>query len=714
MRNAVGVVSAACAVVLAASCSGQHSNVLAPIAQRRATSSSVLSIVQTATITGSTGATLHSPPTNGDLLIAIAFNGISTIGCASGWTSIRHVTANYDDAQSCYRIASGDTATETPFSGTAGNIAGEIWEIAGEQTTGFIDAETGAEAGPRTVTLTFSPSHSGDLIVGASAMNTMLTGVTPTGFTVDSSSSPAGSTGFSDLSAHQNSAQAGTQSVTWTYNSTTDTHPVTADMIAIAGTGATATPSPSPTPSPTPAPTPTPTPTPGSAVNWPTMGYDVKRSGYNPSEHTLGTSNVSGIHNIWSTSIGGQIGEPIYASNVVIKSVKTNVLYVSDGGGTAWAINADTGAVLWTHQMGTSSYMCGTGTYTFGANGTPVFDRTTNRVYFSDGAANVHAFNMSTGKEVAGWPVNIATPANHNFIYSALTYNHENHTLYAETSSTCDISPWYGRIAAINTTTAAITNTFYPAQGVSGGGIWGFGGASIDPSTNDVYIATGNSDTSNGGSQSAGYSEQVVALSPDLSSVLGNYYAQLPPGPDSDFGATPLLFKPPGCPLLAAAVNKSGLFVLYNAGNISAGPLQTIDMSISSDNGDFVGVPAYDPVTNYVYVGLPSTFGIYNPGMGAFGVQSNCTLNPTPVWNAAFGADGAVLDDDTLRSPISIANGVVYVSHYDTGVAYAFNAATGSQLWTHTLSGKGVVGPIVANGHLYTSDITGKIQAWSP
>src|SRR6185437_5303467 len=112
---------------------------------------------------------------------------------------------------------------------------------------------------------------------------------------------------------------------------------------------------------------------------------------------------------------------------------------------------------------------------------------------------------------------------------------------------------------------------------------------------------------------------------------------------------------PPGCPLLAAAVNKSGLFVLYNASTISAGPLQTIQMSITSDNGDFVGVPAWDPVTNDVYVGLPATEGIYRPGLGAFSMQMNCTLNPTPVWNASFGADGALTSNDTLRSPISIA-----------------------------------------------------------
>lgn len=657
-----------------------------------------MSLVQTGAITGALGTTLHASPATGDLLIAIGFDGKSSVACASNWTLVRSVLGRYDKGIMCYRIVSGDTATQTPFAGTPADIAGEIWDITGQASSGFIDAQTGAESGPRTVTLSFAPSQSGDLIVGGSAINTKLTAITPTGFTADASSSPAGGTGFSDFAAHETNAVSGTQSVTWAYNSTTDTHPVTALMVAVFGL-------PAPTPSPGPSP-----------ADWLTMAYDNKRTGYNPNETSLGVSNAGGVHALWAQplQISGQVAEPVYASNVQINGQPVNVLYVSSGSGQAIAINADTGGILWTHQMGTVTYMCGTSSFTFGANGAAAIDRARNRIYVPDGAAGVHALDMSTGAEISGWPVTIATQPDHNFIYSGVTYNAADGSLYAETSSTCDISPWTGRITLINTTTAAIVNNFFPAQGVSGGGIWGFGGASIDPSTNNVYIAVGNSDNTGGASQTAGYSEQVVELTPDLSTVLGNFYAQLPVGPDNDFGATPMLFQPPGCPLLAAAVNKSGLFVLYTASNISAGPTQAIQMSITSDSGDFIGLPAYDPVTNLVYVGLPATQGIYNPGLGAFSIQPNCTLNPTPAWSANFGADGSLISTDAPRSPISIANGVVYVSDYRTAVTYAFNAATGAQLWSQPLNGKGIVGPIVVNGHLYTSDVSGKINAWTP
>jgi DNA-binding beta-propeller fold protein YncE len=103
-------------------------------------------------------------------------------------------------------------------------------------------------------------------------------------------------------------------------------------------------------------------------------------------------------------------------------------------------------------------------------------------------------------------------------MHGGLTYNPSNGLLYAVTGSTCEISPWYGRIVAINTNGPSVAGTFYTmsgtsTRGASGGGIWGPGGASIDPSTGNVFIATGNADTSKGAAQNAGYAEQIIEYS---------------------------------------------------------------------------------------------------------------------------------------------------------------------------------------------------------
>jgi outer membrane protein assembly factor BamB len=227
-----------------------------------------------------------------------------------------------------------------------------------------------------------------------------------------------------------------------------------------------------------------------------------------------------------------------------------------------------------------------------------------------------------------------------------------------------------------------------------------------------VFVAVGNAD---GTPQNAYYGEHIVELSADLRTIMAqNYPPNMPAMNDADFGTTPLLFEPIGCPPLLAAVNKNGALVLYNRTNISNGPTQIVDMSVADGTGSFRQTPAYDPVTNYVYVDLPSTFGIYRPGVGAFSIRSDCTLNPVPVWNAVFGPDGATTSAEATRSPVTVANGVVYVSGYTDDTTYAFDAATGTKLWSSALSGTGIVGPVVVNGRLYVGDAGGALRAWAP
>jgi outer membrane protein assembly factor BamB len=475
----------------------------------------------------------------------------------------------------------------------------------------------------------------------------------------------------------------------------------------------------------TPSPSPSPTPTPASPTDWDTFGFDLQRSGYNPNETTVSPNNVGALQQVWVYNVGStMVHEPAYAYGVNVGGQPTNVLYAgSQYGATMYAINATTGATVWSDPEPTSSYQCGKSISQFGIGETPTIDRGKNLLYFSDGQNQVHAVDLATGKEAAGWPISVAdyTPA-HNFMHGGLTYNPANGTLYAVTGSTCDISPWYGRIVAINTAGPSIAGEFFTmsgnsTQGPSGGGIWGPGGGSIDPTNNDVLIATGNADTSGSSSQNASYAEEVLELSPTLGSILANNYPVNIPmingDDDFDFGATPLIFTPPGCPTLVAAINKSGMFELYDESTISSGPVQYIAMSVPTDSASFVGVPAYDPATGYVYVGMPSTYGAYAPGLDAFSIQSNCTLNPTPVWAANFGPDGAG-GNQTPRSPISIANGVVYVGNYTGDTEYAFSASSGTLLWTDPLSSWGNVGTIVANGMVYVGAADGTITAWAP
>ncbi len=460
-----------------------------------------------------------------------------------------------------------------------------------------------------------------------------------------------------------------------------------------------------------------------ATTDWDSFGFDLQRTGYNPYEAAVGVKNVGSLLEVWSFKVGGvMVHEPVYAYDVQVAKTSTNILYAGSNLGSAmYALNAQTGAVVWKFHVSQRSSSC-PGGEKVAIGETPAIDRGKNLIYFSGGYDQVHAVDLATGIEAKGWPL-LTSWWPHDFMHGGFTYNPANGLLYAVTSSHCDTSPWYGRIMAIDTNKPDIANTFYTMsgtnkQGPSGGGIWGPGGASIDPATNDVFIATGNADThaTPKAPQNASYAEEVVELSPRLTTILANNHPVNIPNDglnDFDFGTTPLLFQPVGCPPLLAAINKSGMFELYDRESISSGPIQYIAMSVPSNEGNFIGVPAYDRQTGLVYVGLPTAEGIYQPGIAAFSMALNCTLNTTPVWSAQFGPAGTA-QTAAPRSPISIANGVVYISNYTGDTEYAFNAATGAQLWRLQLPYYGRQGTVIANGMVYVSSSDGTITAWAP
>ena len=145
---------------------------------------------------------------------------------------------------------------------------------------------------------------------------------------------------------------------------------------------------------------------------------------------------------------------------------------------------------------------------------------------------------------------------------------------------------------------------------------------------------------------------------------------------------------------MLATENKAGALFVYARDHISAGPAQRIQMSDPHDFS-FIGLPAYDPVTRALFVANTSDEGQFRHGMVAMGVQPSCSLKP--VWQQVRGAD------NSPTSPPTVANGVVYWGDGSGNQAFAFDAATGQELWNSgaTIAGPVQAAPIVANGRLY-------------
>ena len=77
--------------------------------------------------------------------------------------------------------------------------------------------------------------------------------------------------------------------------------------------------------------------------DWPTIGHDPTNTRNQPFEHRIRPSNVGRLAPKWvATTTGDVSGTPAVADGAV---------YFGDFGGTLWKLDADTGAVIWSHKV---------------------------------------------------------------------------------------------------------------------------------------------------------------------------------------------------------------------------------------------------------------------------------------------------------------------------------------------------------------------------
>ncbi len=450
---------------------------------------------------------------------------------------------------------------------------------------------------------------------------------------------------------------------------------------------------------------------PGSVI---TYGYGNAHTGYNAAEDTLGPVKAHGLHELWSFGIGGAtIGEPVLAAGVRVGTSIRNLVYVGSENGTLFAVDAVTGHFVWKRTLGAQDTGCSdmpSGVY--GVSSTPAIDRALGALFVAGGDGKLYGLSLATGKTLPGWPQVVTVHPAQEYVYSAITRGGPTgDRLYVETASYCDFTPYHGRVEEFSVGQHRRVATWYVVGdgGVSGGGIWGQAGVTLDAKGN-VYTATGNAMTT---PETYGYGEAVVRLGPNLR-VQSSDQPNLTGG-DVDYGASPMLFRPKGCPLMLAVENKSGVLFVYHADSIHAGPTQALQVGNVSD-WQFNAIPAWDPVTHLVYVADssssidPNTGVHYAEGLIAFRVK-NCLLAPRPAWSAPKNPGGWI-----SMGPPTVADGVVYYGDGFGNTLFAYNAATGAHLWDSDATIKGGIwsAPLVANGRLYAGSWDGHLYAFGP
>ena len=261
-----------------------------------------------------------------------------------------------------------------------------------------------------------------------------------------------------------------------------------------------------------------------SAVNVSTYHNDNFRDGQNLQETILTAQNVNSLSfgKLFSFPVDGIIdAQPLYLSSININDAVHNVLYAVTGNDTVYAIDADTGAQLWSistleaGEQPSGDFGCGQISPQIGITSTPVIDQTSGPngtiyvVAMSQKSNNyiqrIHALDLTTGAEEFGGPVVISAryPKNgKNGKNGYVTFDPKqyaerqgllllNHVVYLAWTSHCDIQPYTGWIMGYDESTLAQTSVLDVTPNGAEGAIWQ-AGAGMAATANNIFFLDAN------------------------------------------------------------------------------------------------------------------------------------------------------------------------------------------------------------------------------
>ena len=354
-----------------------------------------------------------------------------------------------------------------------------------------------------------------------------------------------------------------------------------------------------------------PGPTPENVL---TYKYDNYRTGWNNTESTLTTTNVSSTKFgllLPPVSLDDQVDtQPLVLTGLAtVNGQATNgddVVYVTTESNTVYAIDGATGAILASRNLGKPVSVplgCNNNGPNVGINGTGVIDQASNTFYVitytNEGGTptyRIHALDVTTLADKVSPPVITASHAiggGGTFTFNASVQRQrpallaENGNVYAGFGSFCDFKAnisrgWVlgwkqGTLAPLPAnqvpdTKATSSGTFFLSS------VWMSGSGLAADGNGDIFVVVGN--TGGGaydGSGGTNFSESVIKLSPDLTKVLDWFTptnVNSLDGADLDFGSGGVLVVPGKwtANYLAAATGKVGTMFVLNSNNLGHGP----------------------------------------------------------------------------------------------------------------------------------------------
>jgi polyvinyl alcohol dehydrogenase (cytochrome) len=481
--------------------------------------------------------------------------------------------------------------------------------------------------------------------------------------------------------------------------------------------------------------------TPLMAQDWPMFGQDVTNDA-TASQTSLTTGNVGRLAPKWIFTTGGDVSARAALVN--------GVLYFPDWTGHLYAVNANSGRLIWSHLF--SDYGLSAGTV---SRGTPTVANGVLYVgtqYNSTGttgwmlAIDAHSGHLiwKTQPDTSNsFPVITTSPA---YAWGVLYFGMTSDEEFAAANPSYPCCSARGSVVALDAFTGhKLWQTFtVPASGYSGAAVWGSNPV-VDVLRGTVFVGTGDNyshptDPTYLACINAGGTEaHCLPASDHVDSILAldmwtghikwaqkmvtwNQYgvsngsddwnvgcafggpncpanlANEPTGPDYDFGSAPneiTYHGRGGWRTIIGAGQKSGIYYAFDPD--SGAVLWQTQVGPGSSLGGMEWGSASDGSSIYVAIG--NLYGIPYSGGSA---GSWAALDPSTgaiQWQVA-DPNGAV-----DLGPLAVAKGVVYVESM-SGTAgaptmFALDASSGRTLWSYAAGSSVIAGATVSGDSVY-------------
>jgi hypothetical protein len=237
-------------------------------------------------------------------------------------------------------------------------------------------------------------------------------------------------------------------------------------------------------------------------TDWPEFGLNARRSDATNRPSGITAKNLGQLRALQIALPGTVDSSPIYLHGVQVGGAHHDLVVVTTTYGRTIAIDANSGALLWTFTPQGYERWKGSAQIT---NASPIADPDHRFVYAASPNGMIHKLSLSTGGEdvVGAWPVSITRDPTREKLGSAL--NIDGPDVVATTSGYIGDAPTYqGHVALISRSSGALRGVFNTLCAKrrtvivptscpqSDSAILSRGGAVVEPGGRRLLIDTGN------------------------------------------------------------------------------------------------------------------------------------------------------------------------------------------------------------------------------